>query len=244
MYSVFFLLRRFWPSLIVQDVDSDFIAGLHAALFTITFLTLGYCLVNASDTVDAYQQNVVAEANDLKSLDILLTLYDKKESRALRQNLRDYANSIVHDEWPLLAERMGSDRTLNLQRQLRADLAQLNPTTGKELVIYSAILETTSKVIQARSTRITNSDNRLAPQFMLASNIGYICVLLISALMLTQFTWFRFLSLNIQILAVSFIFAATIALDSPFRGADRISAGPIESVALTINTQPKITLTP
>ncbi len=244
MYGAFFLLRRFWPSLVVQEVDSDFIAGLHAALFTITFLTLGYCLVNASDTVDTYQQNVTAEANDIKSLDILLTFYDKKESRLLRQDLRNYANSIVQDEWPLLAKRTGSDRTLNFQRQLRSGLAHLNPTSGKELAIYADILTTTARIIQARSTRIGNSNNRLAPQFMLASNIGYLCVLLISALMLTQFTWFRFLSLNIQVFAVSFIFASTISLDNPFNGADRISADPIESIALTLNTQPQITLDP
>lgn len=242
MYGTFFLLRRFWPNLIVQDVDSDFIAGLHAALFTITFLTLGYCLVNASDTVDDYQQNVVAEANDIKSLDILLTLYGERESNILRADLRDYANSIVSTEWPLLAKRHGSDETLNYQRKFRTDLAHLKPTTGKELTVYSQILETTSKVIQARSTRIGNSDNRLAPQFMLASNIGYLCVLLISALMLTQFTWFRFISLNIQIFAVSFIFASTISLDNPFGGENSISSSPIETIAKTLNTNPKAVL--
>jgi hypothetical protein len=40
-YGFYFSLRTFFPRFIVQDVDSDFIAGLHAALFTITFLTLG-----------------------------------------------------------------------------------------------------------------------------------------------------------------------------------------------------------
>lgn len=240
MYSTFFLLRLLCPNLIVEDVDSDFIAGLHAALFTITFLTLGYCLVNASETVDTYQQGVEAEANDLKSLDLLLTQYNKKESRVLRQDLRNYAESIVNDEWPLLSKRTSSDRTLNLQRQFRSDLTNLNPISGKELVIYSEVLTTTAKVIQARSSRIANSDNRLAPQFMWASNVGYICVLLISALMLTQFTWFRFISLNIQIFAVSFIFASTIDLDNPYRGSDRISPEPIQIVAQTINTQPQI----
>ena len=242
MYGTFFLMRQFWPNLIVQDVDSDFIAGLHAALFTITFLTLGYCLVNASDTVDDYQQNVVAEANDIKSLDILLTLYGEKGSEQLRADLRDYADSIVEKEWPLLSNRQGSEETLNYQRKFRTDLAHLKPTSGKELVVYSQILETTSKVIQARSTRIGNSDNRLAPQFMLASNVGYLCVLLISALMLTQFTWFRFFSLNIQIFAVSFIFASTISLDNPFRGENSISSAPIETIAKTINTNPAVLL--
>lgn len=227
MYTAWYVLRKFWPGLIIEDVDSDFIAALHAALFTITFLTLGYCLVNASDTADNYQQNVEAEANDIKSLNILLSLYGNHESAILQADLKNYAQSITHDEWPSLAKGRGSDKTLELQRKLRSDLSLLQPTSGRDLVIYAQILETTSKIIQARSTRIANANNNLAPQFMLASNVGYICILLISALMLTQFTWFRFLSLNIQIFAVSFIFASTITLDNPFRGKDSVSAEPI-----------------
>jgi hypothetical protein len=65
---------------------------------------------------------------------------------------------------------------------------------------------------------------------MATSNIGYLGVLIISALMLTQFTWFRFYALIVQVIAVSFIFAATIVLDNPFKGSDKITADPILSV--------------
>jgi hypothetical protein len=64
-----------------------------------------------------------------------------------------------------------------------------------------------------------------------ANNIGYLGVLIISALMLTQFTWFRFFTLNIQVVAVSFLFAATIVLDNPFGGVDRVSPEPILTMA-------------
>lgn len=230
-YGLFFSLRKFFPHFIVQDVDSDFIAGLHAALFTITFLTLGYSLANVGETADKYQQDVVAEANDIKSLDVLLALYDTEDAKILRQDLRAYAKSIVTDEWPLLANSQGSETTLIFQRKIRANLQHLNPTTGKELAIYSEILKTSAKIVQARSSRIQNSGARLAPQYMATSNIGYLGVLIISALMLTQFTWFRFYALIVQVVAVSFIFAATIVLDNPFKGSDKITAESIAIVA-------------
>lgn len=230
-YGLYFILRKVFPKFIVQDVDSDFIAGLHAALFTITFLTLGYSLANVGETADKYQQDVVAEANDIKTLDVLLALYDTPESTNLRQVLRQYAKSIVKDEWPVLAKSQGSETTLVLQRKIRADLQNLNPTTGKELTIYSEILKTSASIVQARSSRILNSGARLAPQYLATSNIGYLGVLIISALMLTQFTWFRFVALIVQVVAVSFIFAATIVLDNPFKGSDKISAEPILNVA-------------
>jgi hypothetical protein len=230
-YGLYFALRQFFPNFIVQDVDSDFIAGLHAALFTITFLTLGYSLANVGETADKYQQDVVAEANDIKSLDVLLALYDTNEATVLRQDLRQYAKSIVVDEWSLLSKSQGSETTLLLQRKFRTHLQDLNPETGKELAIYSEILKTFAKMVQARSSRIQNSGARLAPQYMATSNIGYLGVLIISALMLTQFTWFRFFALIIQVVAVSFIFAATIVLDNPFKGSDKITAEPISIVA-------------
>ena len=222
--------------MIIQEVDSDIISGLHAAIFTITFLTLGYCLTNASETIDQYQQNVTKEASEIQSLDNLLLMYEKKEVNPLRQELFEYSKSITTQEWPLLANRTGSPSTEAIQKNLRSHIAKLNPTSGKELVIYSEMLETMNKIVQARLTRINNSKGSLTPQFMLTSNIGFLCVLIISALMLTQFTWFRFISLNIQIVTVSFIFATTIVLDHPFRGSDQISAEPIEIVNNSIKS--------
>ncbi len=230
-FSLYFILRKFFPRFVIQDCDADFMPGLHAALFTITFLTLGYSLANVAETVDNYQQDVVSEANEIKSLDVLLALYGSDESMILRQDLRQYAASIVQDEWPNLEKSQGSAITLTLQRKIRADLQNLNPTTGKELAIYSEILKTSASIVQARSSRILKSGEQLAPPFLLTSNMGYIGVLIISALMLTQFTWFRFIALTVQIMAVSFIFGATIVLDNPFKGVDKISAESILSVA-------------
>jgi hypothetical protein len=231
MHGLFILLRRVWPNFILRDVDSDFISGLHAALFTITFLTLGYSLSNVTETVDKYQQDVIAEANELKTLDMLATFYDTPGSMQLRQDLRKYALSIVDDEWPQLVKGQGSDKTLQLQRNIRAELQQFNPINGKDLAIYSQMLESMPRIVHARNTRILNADTRVSPQFLAANNIGYLGVLIISALMLTQFTWFRFFSLNIQVVAVSFLFAATIVLDNPFGGVDRVSPEPILTMA-------------
>ena len=231
MHGLFYSLRRVWPHFIVRDVDSDFISGLHAALFTITFLTLGYSLSNVTETVDQYQQDVTAEANELKTLDMLATFYDTPGAMQLRQDLRKYALSIVIDEWPQLFTGEGSDKTLELQRNIRAELQRFNPTNGKELAIYSQMLESIPRIVHARNTRILNADTKVSPQFLAANNIGYLGVLIISALMLTQFTWFRFFALSIQVVAVSFLFAATIALDNPFGGVDRVSPEPILKIA-------------
>jgi len=231
LYGTFFALRRVWPHFIIQDVDSDFISGLHAALFTITFLTLGYSLSNVTETVDKYQQDVIVEANELKTLDMLATFYDTPGSMELRQDLRNYALSIVNDEWPVLFMGEGSDKTLELQRKMRADLQQYHPTDGKQLAIYSQMLESVPKIVQARLARILNANTKVSRPFLATNNIGYLGVLIISALMLTQFTWFRFFTLNIQVVAVSFLFAATIVLDNPFGGVDRVSPAPILNIA-------------
>ena len=231
MYGLFLSLRRVLPHFIVQDVDSDFISGLHAALFTITFLTLGYSLSNVTETVDKYQQDVTAEANELKTLDMLATFYDTPGSMKLRQDLRQYALSIVNDEWPQLFMGEGSDKTLLLQRNMRAELQKFSPVNGKELAIYSQMLESIPRIVHARNARILNADTKVSRPFLAANNIGYLGILIISALMLTQFTWFRFLTLNIQVVAVSFLFAATVVLDNPFGGVDRVSPAPILNIA-------------
>lgn len=231
MYIVHLILRRYFRGLVIQDIDSDFIAGLHAALFTITFLTLGYALSNADEAVDNYQHQVSIEANKMESLDLLLMLYESKEADLIRGQLRSYATSIVTDEWPELSLKGSNEKTKLFLLQLGSSLNNLSPNTEKRAIIYSKILDTSSEIVSSRNDRIYYSKSKLAPQFLATSNIGYLGVLIISALMLTQFTWFRFISLNIQIIAVSFIFASIIVLDNPFNGSDGVSPDPISIFA-------------
>jgi hypothetical protein len=234
MYSMLLLLKNFWPTLIVEEVDSDFISGLHAALFTITFLTLGYCITNVTESVDKYQQNVSVEANEIRTLDNLISVYQSQEVNSVRRALYNYSNSIVIDEWPLLSSRVGSSVTARFYGEMQNILSKLNPSDAKQLVIYSEMLRTLNKIDQSRTSRIDASKVGLSHHFILMNNIGYMSVLLISALMLTRFTWFRFIALNTQLIAVAFIFATTIILDNPFRGSDRISPEPIEAVTTAI----------
>ena len=49
LFGLFFLFRTVTPHFVVQDVDADFMSALHAGLFTITFLTLGYSLSNVNE---------------------------------------------------------------------------------------------------------------------------------------------------------------------------------------------------
>jgi hypothetical protein len=102
-FILFVSIRKFSPNFVVPSGDSDFMAGLHSALFTITFLTLGYSLANVAETVDNYQQTILTEANEIKKLDVLLSFYNNKETSLIRKDLRNYASSIVNDEWPQLA---------------------------------------------------------------------------------------------------------------------------------------------
>jgi hypothetical protein len=105
------------------------------------------------------------------------------------------------------------------------------PITGKDLIIYGDILQTSASIVQLRSSRILMSREQLSPQFLFTSNMGYLGVLIISALMLTQFSWFRLIAIIVQIVAVSFIFSATISLDNPFKGQDKVSSESILNFA-------------
>lgn len=227
VYILFFALRYFRPNLEIKENDSDFIAALHAALFTITFLTLGYSLVAANDTIGQLQTNVINEANEIAHLDFLLSLDESKKAAQFRSNLHRYAESIVIDEWPMLAAGVGSSKTNAEAIRLKEDFRQAHPSGEQQTVLYREVLQGLKNITFYRNSRIQNSGSSIGSHFMLASYMGFLGVLLISVLMLTQFSWFRHVSIAIQVIAVSFIFSSTLTLDNPFKGEEVISSKPI-----------------
>ena len=56
-------------------------------------------------------------------------------------SLREYANSIVNDEWPQLSKSRVSGRTTRLLRELTRNLSALDPEPGRQSLIYPEMLK-------------------------------------------------------------------------------------------------------
>ena len=107
--GVFFLRIK----LLRLDVQPDHAKAGHDALAVVigfAGLILAFSLVQEQNNVRNLEAQVGAEANSLSRLDRLLVRFGEPGDDALRISLREYASSIVKDEWPELSKGRASGR--------------------------------------------------------------------------------------------------------------------------------------
>jgi Protein of unknown function (DUF4239) len=114
-------------------VNPDHARAAHDALVVVigfAGLILAFSLVQEQINFRNLEAQVGTEANNLAQLDRLLIRYGSLGDDALRLSLREYANSIVNDEWAQLSKSRVSGRTTRLLRELSQDVSAVNPDLG------------------------------------------------------------------------------------------------------------------
>ena len=99
------------------QINPDHARRAHGALAVVigfAGLILAFSLVQEQINFRNLEAQVGTEANNLAQLDRLLVRYGSLGDDALRLSLREYANSIVNDEWPQLSKSRVSGRTTRL----------------------------------------------------------------------------------------------------------------------------------
>lgn len=89
----------------------------------------------------------------------------------IQGHLRDYAQAVVTDEWPLLAHGQESDTAWDAHDQLWQDVYQLSGQTGIDQAIYLNLVEGMREVDETRRLRLAGSEHRI-PDLMWVILIG------------------------------------------------------------------------
>jgi hypothetical protein len=203
------------------QVHSDHAKAARDALTVIigfVGLILAFSLVQEQNNVRNLEAQVGTEANNLAQLDRLLVRFGAPGDDALRISLREYANSIVKDEWRELRKGRASGRTTRLFRELSQDISALDPEPGRQSLLYPEMLKKVDELAAARESRLVAAANiRLAPIFWEA--IGFLLLIL---LVLASFSEITFspgaaMALGCQGFAVAMLVALVFIFDRPFK---------------------------
>ncbi len=204
-----------------DDYDADVLDTATQNSLSATFVILGFTLVLVMGTSDTIDNNLVVEASRIESLDRLLYIEGSPESKKMRQDLKKYTQSIIDDEWPLLAKGAGSPKTREHLNVLLNDVHKLRPTDLKSVMLFSAITTKADEIALSRETRILASKNSLPPLFWNISFALLFGVLIIASLRLSKTTPLRAIALSVQIVMLSLIYVNVMILDLPYKGDTR-----------------------
>jgi Protein of unknown function (DUF4239) len=215
--GVLFLRVKLWRI----QVQSDYAKAAHDALTVVigfAGLILGFSLVQEQNNVRNLEAQLGTEANNLAQLDRLIVRFGAPGDDALRISLREYASSIVKDEWRELRKGGASGRTTMLFRELSQDVSAIDPAPGRQSLIYTEMLKKVDELALARESRLVAAASiRLAPIFW-----ETIVFLLLILLVLASFSEITFspggaMALGCQGFAVTLLMALVFIFDRPFK---------------------------
>jgi hypothetical protein len=228
--GVLFLRVKLWR----HELQADHARVAHDALgVVIGFggLVLAFSLVQEQINVRNLESQIGTEANNLAQLDLLLVRYGDAGEEALRISLREYANSIVNNEWPELGKGRASGRTTREFRELAQDISAADPRPGRQSLIYTELLKKVDELALARESRLVAAGNiKLPPTFWETIVLLFLVLLLLAAFSETKLSLGSAIALGCQGFSVTLLVALVFIFDRPFKARTTLSPQPIIKV--------------
>jgi uncharacterized integral membrane protein len=211
------------------QVSRDRSEAVRIALDLVIYLTglvLAFSFNRAQGDQRSLETQVATEAHNLAQMDRLLLRYGDPGNGSIRVSLRDYADSIVKDEWPELREGRSSQRTAALFRPISRGILAMVPMDERQILIYAEMLKKVDEIAADRKARLA-----AAAQLQLPSIFWLIITFLLGILLVmatfTEATLGRAVALAGLGSALGLLVALVFMFDEPFRGEISLSPKPI-----------------
>jgi hypothetical protein len=189
-------------------------------------LVLAFSFNRAQGDHRNLETQVATEAHNLAQMDRLLLRYGDPGNGSIRVSLRDYADSIVRDEWPELEESRSSQRTAALFRPISRGILAIAPTDERQILIYAEMLKKIDEIAADRKTRVAAAAQLELPSIFWLI-ITFLMVILLVLATFTEATRGRAIALGGLGSALALLVALVFIFDEPFRGETSISPKPI-----------------
>jgi hypothetical protein len=154
----------------------------------------------------------------------------------IRLSLRDYANSIVKDEWPELRKGRPSARTAALFRPISRSVLAIDPPPGRQSLIYAEMLKKADEIAADRKARVVAATKLELPGIFWETIIALLVALLLLAAF-SEATFGRAVALGAQGFALALLVALVFIYDEPFKGQSSVSSDPIVTVVAEMQTR-------
>ena len=209
--------------------------SLFGSIITLSGLLIGFLLNQAQTNLREVQSLVSQEAGRINNLDRLLTRYGDPAVAVIRQELFDYMNTIVDDEWPLLQKAQGSKKTHMLWRGISRKIMSLEPVTNRQIAMYTDIIKKSEEVAESREARIERSNIRLPGLFWVVILICILSLLAINTLFLPSESFY--LGLKILPVTMGALISLLVITDQPFKGQSSVKPEAFYKIIDSIKTR-------
>jgi hypothetical protein len=210
--------------------NNDVAGFIYAVLGVSYAVLLGLMLVAVWEQWNAAQDVASDEANELAGIFWFAHALPQPEGRHIQELARSYAQVVVEEEWPLMAQGRSSPEAWATLDELRGTILGLDPPTGAQQVRYDQVLEQLHNLGDARRERLLAANEGLAPILWVVLIGGGVITIAFTYLFGLENTVVHTLMVAALAMILSLSLFTVAALDYPFKGDVRIHPAAFEQV--------------
>jgi hypothetical protein len=221
----------------LRQRHNDVAGFIYAVLGVVYAVLLGFTTIVVWEDFEEARETTESEANELAEIFWLARELPEPEGDHLQELTRSYAEVVIDEEWPLMAQGRASPRAWALVNEMRQTAFNFEPNTDAEQVLYDDALTIIHDLEDERNLRLLEAGGGI-PGILWG-------VLVVGGIIVVGFTYLFGLentrSHRLMIASLAAIIALAIftiyALDRPFAGITRVQSDPFELVLETFEQE-------
>jgi hypothetical protein len=213
-----------------RQQHNDVAGFIYAVLGVAYAVLMGLMLIAVWEEWDAAAATATDEANELAEIFWLAHQLPQPEGRHIQELARSYAQVVVEDEWPLMAQGRSSPEAWATLDELRGTIEGLAPPGGAMLVRYNQVLEQLHGLGDSRRERLLDAREGIPTILWVVLIVGGVITVGFTYLFGLENTLVHTLMVAALALTISLTLFTVAALDYPFKGDVRIHPDAFEQV--------------
>jgi Protein of unknown function (DUF4239) len=223
------LVQRLVP-IGVRQRQNDVAGFIYAVLGVAYAVLLGLMLVAVWEQWEAAKIIADDEASELAEIFWIAHQLPQPEGRHIQELAYSYAEVVVEEEWPLMAQGEFSPKAWATIDDLRDSVQSFQPTTDGQLALYQEALGRMDGLADARRERLLATEEGLPGILWVVLIIGGVFVVGFTYLFGMENNLTHILMVATLALIISLVLFTVAALNYPFRGDVHIAPEAFEQV--------------
>jgi len=210
--------RRVLPRLRVSVADSEFSGSMVQSVMVFYGLAVALIAVSVFETYSDVSKIVSQEATALAALYRDVSGYPELIRPQLQNELRDYAQYVIHKAWPLQRRGQIPGGGVERMNRFQATLIGFEPATEGQKLLHGETLRAYNHLIEARRLRLDSVGTGLPAMMWVVIMVG--AGISLSASFFFKVEDARLHGTLVTLLAafMGLVIFMIFALDRPFRG--------------------------
>jgi len=213
--------------------NSALAMGMMAVVAMMLSLLLALSSVSVWQAFNSADASAAAEASVSVQLERDLAVYGGTAANSTREAVRDYLQSVIKDEWPVMEKGGYSDVTAHKFNAIFRRAARIDPRTPREQALIAVIWGKTNELNLHRSSRLSAAAASAVPSALWATLLlGILFNFLL--IYILPYSRVNALMLGVYAAMLGLMMFFTFAMDHPFSGSVSISPDAYESALVSM----------